>query len=379
MNGSIKQNKQTGKWDFVFSINKDPMTGKRRQIRRRGFASKREANEAMVKLKADYLNDNLHEPSHMTYEAYMEQWFRERKGQLSTSAHRSSYSYYQYVIKPNLGHFRLQNITTVHLQHFITKLTEENHYAERTIHAICRIIKASLNRAKVLKLIKNSPATDVILPKIPKKELEVWDLEQVNYFLAESKRFKYVTRFNISFFIAVLTGMRCGEILGLRWSDIDMENNLIYVRQTLEESRELKYGAKNKSSIRTIHIPNILVEELKSHRLFIKYEKEKAGDRYTDLDLVLPTKYGNPLTSRSIRRSFHDITKKLGLPRIRFHDLRHTHATLLIQQNVNVKLISERLGHSKIQTTLDTYSHVLPEMQRTISEKLDQVFEKCDR
>lgn len=138
----------------------------------------------------------------------------------------------------------------------------------------------------------------------------------------------------------------------------------------------MKYGAKNKSSMRTIHIPNILVEELKSHRQLIDYEKSKAGDKYIDLDLVLPSKYGNPLDQRSIRRSFYHVTEKLGLARIRFHDLRHTHATLLIQQNVNVKLISERLGHSDIGTTLNTYSHVLPEMQRTISEKLDDIFKK---
>ncbi|WP_416826095.1 tyrosine-type recombinase/integrase [Ectobacillus polymachus] len=111
-------------------------------------------------------------------------------------------------------------------------------------------------------------------------------LEQIDYFLKESKKKKYATRFNISFWIAILTGMRLGEILGLRWKDIDLENNLIYVKQTLAETRELKYGAKNKSSIRSIYIPNILVEELKSHRKLIDYEKEKAGDKYIDLDLV---------------------------------------------------------------------------------------------
>lgn len=128
--------------------------------------------------------------------------------------------------------------------------------------------------------------------------------------------------------------------------------------------------------MRTIHIPNILVEELQSHRQLIDYGKSKAGDKYIDLDLVLPSKYGNPLDQRSIRRSFYHVTQKLGLPHIRFHDLRHTHATPLIQQNVNMKLTSQRLGHADIRTTLNTYSHVLPEMQRTISEKLDDIFKK---
>ncbi|MDP7977748.1 site-specific integrase [Bacillus multifaciens] len=204
----------------------------------------------------------------------------------------------------------------------------------------------------------------------------VWDLEQINHFLKESKKIKNATRFQISFLIAIFTGMRLGEILGLRWKDIDMTNNLIYVKQTLTETRELKYGAKNRSSIRTIHFPNILLEELKSHRQFIDHEKSKVGNEYTDLDLVLPSKYGKPLDQRNIRRAFHHLTEKLGLPKIRFHDLRHTHPTLLIQQNVNVKLISERLGHSDIGTTLNTYSHVLPDIQRSVAEKLDKVFEE---
>ncbi|MCU4814000.1 site-specific integrase [Bacillus cereus] len=378
MSGTVSKNKDTGKWDFVFAI-KDPMTGKRKQIRRRGFASKREANEEMTLLKADFLNDDFLKLSHMSYEAFMEQWFKERQNQLQKCTFRANYTHYLNIIKPRLGHLRIQDITTMHLQNYINTLIEENYYSKGTINLAFSFIRTSLKRAKVLKLIKNNPATDVVLPRIIKTEMEVWTLDQVNYFLSGNKTMKNTTRFRISFSIAIFTGMRQGEILGLRWKDIDFENNRIFVRQTLSERGELKYGAKTKTSIRTIHIPKILVEELKTHRKFVEYEKEKAGDKYTDLDLVLPSKYGKPLDSRSIRRSFYNVTEKLGLPRIRFHDLRHTHATLLIQQNVNVKLISERLGHADIGTTLNTYSHVLPDMQRSVAEKLDEVFEKCDR
>lgn len=101
------------------------------------------------------------------------------------------------------------------------------------------------------------------------------DVDQVNYFLSGSKTMRNATRFRISFSIAIFTGMRQGEILGLRWKDIDFENNRIFVRQTLSERGELKYGAKNKTSIRTIHIPKLLIEELKTHRKFVEYEKKK--------------------------------------------------------------------------------------------------------
>ncbi|WP_425278192.1 tyrosine-type recombinase/integrase [Bacillus luti] len=309
----------------------------------------------------------------------MDQWFKERQNQLQKSTFRANYTHYLNIIKPRLGHLRIQDITIMHLQHYINSLIEENRYSKGTINLAFSFIRTSLKRAKVLKLIKDNPATDVVLPRVSKTEMDVWTLDQVNSFLNGSKTMRNATRFRISFSIAVFTGMRQGEILGLRWKDIDFENNRIFVRQTLSERGELKYGAKNKTSIRTIHFPKILLEELKTHRKFVEYEKEKAGVKYTDLDLVLPSKYEKPLDSRSIRRSFYNVTEKLGLPRIRFHDLRHTHATLLIQQNVNVKLISERLGHANIGTTLNTYSHVLPDMQRSVAEKLDEVFEKCDR
>lgn len=378
MSGTVSKNKNTDKWDFVFAI-KDPLTGKRKQIRRRGFATKREANEEMTLLKAEYLNDDFLKLSHMSYTVFMEQWFKERQNQLQKATFRANYTHYLNIIKPRLGHLKMKEITTMHLQHYINTLIEEGHYSRGTINLTFSFIRTSLKRAKTLKLIKDNPAVDVVLPRVSKSEMEVWAIDQVDYFLKESKKMKNVTRFYISFSIALLTGMRQGEILGLRWKDVDLVNNLIYIRQTLSERGELKYGAKNKTSIRTVHIPQILVKELESHKYFIEYEKEKAGDKYTDLDLVLPSKYGKPLDSRSIRRSFYNVTEKLGLPRIRFHDLRHTHATLLIQQNVNVKLISERLGHADIGTTLNTYSHVLPDMQRSVAEKLDEVFEKCDR
>lgn len=174
--------------------------------------------------------------------------------------------------------------------------------------------------------------------------------------------------------MAVLTGMRQGEIMGLRWKDIDFENNVIYVRQTLTQTARIKEGAKNNASIRNVHIPIKLVEELKLHQKRIIEEKKYYQRDYNDHDLIICTRDGRPIIPRNCRKEFYHLTKKLGLPKIRFHDLRHTHATMLIQQNVNVKLISERLGHTDIQTTLNTYSHVLPTMQREVADKLDEMF-----
>lgn len=150
MSGTVSKNKDTGKWDFVFAI-KDPMTGKRTQIRRRGFASKRETNEAMTLLKAEYLK-----LSHTLYEVFMEQWFKERKNQPQKSTFRANYMHYLNIIKPRLSHLRIQYITTMHLQNYINTLIEENCYSKGTVNLTFSFIKTSLKRAKVLKLIKNN-------------------------------------------------------------------------------------------------------------------------------------------------------------------------------------------------------------------------------
>ncbi|WP_369680630.1 Arm DNA-binding domain-containing protein [Bacillus sp. AFS023182] len=174
MNGSIKQNKQTGKWDFVFNISNDSLTGKRRQIRRRGFSSKREAEEEMIKLKAEVLNNEFISTSKMTYETYMNQWFEERKFSIQESTYEMNFGYYKNIIQPRLGHLELQQMTPILLQNFVNTLVSEKRYSNYTVHLVFRIVSASLKKAKTFKLIKENPTIGITLPKLPKKEIKVW-------------------------------------------------------------------------------------------------------------------------------------------------------------------------------------------------------------
>lgn len=375
MIGSITKNKLTGKWDFVFNAGINPLTEKRKQIKRRGFESKRHAMDAMTKLKAEILENEFLDLTKMTYARYMEEWFDERKNRLQKTTFEIHSIYYRNIIKPRLGHLKLQQIAPIQIQKFINDLVNDTNYSEHTIHLIFRIVSASFKKAKVLKLIKDNSADGIALPKIKKKEISVWSLEQVNFFISEAKKIKRLTRCHIGFLMSIFTGMRQGEILGLRWKDIDFESQTIFVRQTLTQNAEIKVGAKNDASVRSIHIPSKLVEELRTHRKQILEEKLLLGSNYFDFDLVICTKSGKPMIPRNFRKEFYHLTEKIGLPKIRFHDLRHTHATILIQQNVNVKLISERLGHADIETTLNTYSHVLPDMQKSVSDKLEKIIE----
>ncbi|QHA92255.1 tyrosine-type recombinase/integrase [Bacillus sp. N1-1] len=373
MNGSISKNKKTGKYDFIFDAGKDPLSGKRKQIKRRGFESKRAAMNEMTRLKAQVLENDFLDLNHLTYEKYMDEWFQERKFKLQHSTFEIHSIFYRNVIKPKLGHLKLQQVTPLQLQKFVNDLVNHSSYSAHTIHLVFRIVSSSFKKAEILKLIKNDPSIGITLPKTKQREFTVWSIEQVNFFISEAPKIARLTRYYIAFLIAIFTGMRQGEILGLRWKDINFETHTLYIRQTVTQNGEIKAGAKNEASVRSIHIPSKLADELKAIRALISIEKRLSGDKYQENDLVVCTLDGKPVIARNFRKEFYKVVEKVNLPRIRFHDLRHTHATILIQQNVNVKLISERLGHADIQTTLNTYSHVLPNMQKTVSDQLDKI------
>ncbi|WMX58057.1 tyrosine-type recombinase/integrase [Peribacillus sp. R9-11] len=369
---SVKLNKKTGKWEFCFDLGKNPITGKRKQIRRRGFVSKDVAVKAYVEVKSEILGDAFVDISSMKYEQFMDEYWEERKISLQSSTYETHTIFYKKHIQPRLGKIKLQGIRHTQIQRTINELVSEK-YSPETVHLIYRIMNASFKKAILLKLIKENPCSGATLPKRNRREMNIWSLDQVNYFLQEAPHVTRVTRCLIGFQIGLLAGLRQGEILALRWKDIDFEKGIIYIRQTLTQSAEIKNGAKNNSSVRSLTIPNRLLEELKIHRKLIDFEKVNCKLNYQDHDLVLPTRYGAPMIPRNFRKEFYNITKYLNLPKIRFHDLRHTHATLLIEQNINVKLIADRLGHTDIETTLNTYSHVLPNMQRSVSDKLDEI------
>jgi integrase len=170
-----------------------------------------------------------------------------------------------------------------------------------------------------------------------------------------------------------MTGMRKGEVLGLTWDNVDLEKKTIFVDKILDEDNQIQFRTKTSTSKRLVTIPELLVTHLRDHK--IKQDKElKKHGCINENNLVICTLRGKPVYGCNLNRLLKSICEKYDLPYIRFHDLRHTHATTLIGDNVNFKIVQQRLGHKKSKTTLDTYSHVLPEMQKVAADKLDQLF-----
>ncbi|PED86678.1 site-specific integrase [Bacillus cereus] len=369
MKGSVKKDKKTGKYFYIVDIGIDLLTGKRKQKKKRGFITKKEAENALTKLLSEVHTGIYVEPSKLSYGEYLESWFNTKKHSVGIQTAKVLKGYLNSRIIPSLGNIKLAKLTLLHMQNYVNSLRDEG-LKRGTIEKIIKIIRNSLEHAIDLELITKNVAAKTKLPKADKEELVVWSEQEVQLFLEAAQE----SRYSIVFHMALVTGMRQGELLGLRWKDVDLEKGHLTISQTLShDGKTFLLGGKTKSSLRKILLPASTVAKLKKHRAVVLKEKLSQGEEYQDNDLVMCTPSGTPINPANVRRSLNDLIKKAVVPKIRFHDLRHTHATLLLVKGVNVKVISERLGHSNIKITLDTYSHVLPTMQEDAVNKIEEI------
>nr|WP_235190067.1 site-specific integrase [Bacillus gaemokensis] len=260
-------------------------------------------------------------------------------------------------LTPNLGEIKLVKLNALQIQHFYKKISETTH--PNMAHYIHRILTISLNQAVKLKLININPTTLVEIPKKEKTSFQVCDEDDIKHFLNITQK----SRYHIAYILAITTGMRLGEILGLRWQDVDLKSKTISINQTLSPDNQLVLDTKTSSSRRLISIDERTIEALQKHKSKINIEKIRLGPSYIDHNLIVCTKIGNIICRGGFHDTFKTYIKKSGIKDIRFHDLRHTHAILLLKQGVHPKVVSERLGHKDIYITLNRYSHVLPGMQ----------------
>ncbi|AAP08256.1 MULTISPECIES: tyrosine-type recombinase/integrase [Bacillus] len=369
MKGSVKKDKKTGKYFYIVDIDIDPLTGKRKQKKKRGFTSKKEAENALTNLLSEVHTGTYVEPSKLSYGEYLESWFNTKRHSVGIQTAKVLKGYLNSRIIPSLGNIKLAKLTSLHMQNYVNSLRDEG-LKRGTIEKIIKVIRNSLEHAIDLELITKNVAAKTKLPKADKEELTVWNEQEVQLFLKAAQDGRY----SIVFHMALVTGMRQGELLGLRWKDVDLEKGHLIISQTLShDGKTFLVGGKTKSSLRKILLPASTIAKLKKHRAVILKEKLSQGEEYQDNDLVMCTPSGTPINPANVRRSLNALIQKAAVPKIRFHDLRHTHATLLLAKGVNVKVISERLGHSNIKITLDTYSHVLPTMQEDAVNKMEEI------
>jgi integrase len=252
----------------------------------------------------------------------------------------------------------LSRLTPMAIDEWLIKMQQKK-LSPATVHQAFRVLREALHQAVIWSLIPRSPAELVKAPRVPAKEMRVWDEEQVRLFLAEAKR---SSRYYALYLLAILTGLRRGELLALRWQDVDWIFRRLSVKQTLVRMKRevIVREPKSPKSRRTVALPPVALEELKLLR------KRQPGT-----ELIFCQEDGKPIHAHNLtQRDFKGVIERAKVPRIRFHDLRHCHATLLLRQGVNPKVVSEQLGHSRVSLTLDLYSHILPGLQEEATLRL---------
>ncbi len=335
-----------------------------------GFKTKKEA-EHELPLVLNKLNQGTYvEPSKQKYSEFITSWHENNKNRWS----KNTFDTYKWMIgkhiKPQLGHFTLDKLNSLAIDNFYTKL-ENGGLSSSAIRKVHTIVRSSLEYARRYQLIERNPAAVVKPPAVRHKDIVVWEEHEMLKFLDFVKsEYDYIV-----YHLALYTGMRKGEILGLKWSDIDFMSNKIRVMRSY--SKTGFSDGKTASARRVIDIDDTTVDKLITHKKVISANKLKCGKDYNSkLDLVICRADGNPVDVRNVNRRFDKFVERSKVNRIRFHDMRHTHATLMLKMGIPVKVVSERLGHSKIEMTLNTYTHLLPSMQMEAVQMFNENMEK---
>ena len=366
-------------WSIVIELDRDPDTGKRRQKWSTVHGPKRDAEKELTRLLTEADKGQLHAATHTTLSAYLERWLAEYVApNLAPSTRvRSSNLAHNYLI-PQLGKLDLEAIRPAHITRMLTALRSAPHphrpnrtLAAGTLRYIYNVLHSALDHAVEAQLIPVNPTLHVQPPKLTHTEMRAFDPAQARAFLAASQEAE--VRWQAFFTLALTTGMRRGELLGLRWSDLHLHARTLTIQQTiyrLHDQGLVIKPPKTAASRRTVALGVDVVALLRQQRIHQNEQRLAAGSTWQDYNLVFTTPVGAPLEVYAVRTTFKRICEAAGVPVIRIHDLRHTAATLLLTAGINPKVVSERLGHSSVSITLQVYSHTGRTLQEQAADTL---------
>ena len=361
--GSIYQ-RADGRWCATYSAGYDQQ-GKRKRHTIFG-KTKQAVQNKLHKLLSEVAAGTPVEPHRLTVGGFLDRWLT---GAAKTAVKPTTYANYEGVIKnhikPHLGGVPLQKLAVIHIQGLYGAMDRAGKSAE-TIRLAHAVLRRALKQGVRWRLVPYNACADVDRPRVAKADIAPLDAEQAARLLKAASE----DRLSAVFTLAIAAGMRSGELFGLQWPDVDLKAGVAMVTHTLTELHGELFLTEPKTAKgrRCINLPAVAIDALKKHR------SRMLAEGHGDVPWVFCDTQGGPLRRSHFRkRVFKPLLKKAGVPDIRFHDLRHTSATLLLSAGIHPKVVQERLGHSQISVTLDTYSHVLPTLQLEAANKLDSI------
>jgi integrase len=371
MMASIRKykNKNSKKYMYEYRIKYvDPVTGKVREKSKRGFASKKEAELAAAEVeKKLFIGDvDVVKNSDITVKDWIEQYLELYGSQLREITLKTRKTRLYNHIIPELGNYKLQKLTRMQYQKFINKKLDT--MKESTVKGLHATLMTIVNKAVEHGIIDRNKFQGISISKGNEEEkIKFLTKEEVQKLLAVAKTFEFDEYMSV--FILLRTGLRKGELLGLTWNDIDFDNKLMTINKNRNHLGT--FPPKTKKSNRVISLDNRLVKELKRFQVWqMKNKLQFSG--YQSNDYVLVDRYGVPYHEYKINRILSNMAKKANLNKFGPHALRHTHAVMLLESGVDIKTVSDRLGHTTINMTADVYLHVSRKQEEEAVSKLER-------
>ena len=369
--GSIRKRKD-GRWEGRYTAGHHPETGK--PIYRNVLGkTQSEVKEKLKTAIQETQSLDFSKTGQYTVGQWMDVWYENyAKIKVRPSSHQTYKGYIENHIKPNIGDIPLEKLTTLDLQRLYKTLLANGRVdrleskgqpkglSPKTVRNIHQILSSALKLAQEQRIILTNPAEGCALPKVEHREMKTLPVEQLQSFLREAKDSGVFELY----YLELATGLRRGELLGLKWEDIDLEHGDLRVRRQIARinGKVVEAPLKTKNAYRTLPLAEDTISILNE-------QKKKVGSS----PWVFPSATGGPISPDSVLHMLHRVLKRAGLPQVRFHDLRHTFATLALQNGVDIKTVSGMLGHFSAGFTLDTYAHVTTSAQKAAANTMGKL------
>jgi integrase len=367
--GTIRE-RRDGRWEARVILTQADGRRARRSLLGRSRGEVRDRLQAALRAEASGL---ALPAERQTVGTFLDDWLREAaRPTVRPNTYRSYVGIVRVHLQPGLGRYPLARLTPQHVQAFLNAKSRQ-HLSPRTVAYIRAVLRQALGQAERWGMVTRNVARLAEPPRVPRREVRPLSPVQARQFLDAIRS----DRLEALYLVALGVGLRQGEILGLAWSDIDFEGATVTVRHALQRidgSLEL-VEPKSVTSLRVVALPAIVLGALRAHRTRQLEDRLLAGSRWREdpRGLVFTTTVGTPMDGIAVTRRFQAVLAGAGLPRQRFHDLRHACASLLLAQGVAPRVVMETLGHSQISLTLNTYSHVIPALGRAAADQMDAV------
>ena len=371
-----------GKWQIVIEQPTDHTTGKRNRIYKTVSTSKREAEQIALKIISQIQTDSYIKPTKLSVREFMNTWYNLYLSDKSpTTLNGYRYQIDNYII-PMLGNIFVQDLNTITIQKWINDIHTKSPVSQKalspkTIKNIFLNLSAALNKAVALNIINRNPCDAVVLPKAAKYEAHIYDESGIQKLIDCAKG----TDMEVPIMLELSLGLRRGELIALRWENVDLENKTVNICENRVEAAHGKVITKSPKSvagIRTIPLSPSLVVLLKNHYKEFLKKQFKYGIGHNKDDYVICQPNGKPYKPFSFSKKFRTLLEKNNLEHIRLHDLRHLNASIMLSQGISPKVAQQRLGHSDFSTTMNIYSHVMKSVENEAAQKLDDVlFQKA--